>query len=130
MRLAARAHQTMIWTRQRSVNTLRSLLREFYPAALAAFGDDLAGRDAFAVLAAAPDPERGRQLTIPGRDAARNGRAGNATSTRAGEIVAALRTEQLPARAGLDAVYAVTVSAPWSPSSPRWSPRPGCWKSR
>ena len=34
LRLATRAHQTMIWTRQRSVNTLRSLLREFYPACL------------------------------------------------------------------------------------------------
>ena len=45
VRLAARAHQTMIWTRQRSTNTLRSLLREFYPAALVAFGDDLAGRE-------------------------------------------------------------------------------------
>ena len=63
LRLATRAHQTMIWTRQRSVNTLRSLLREFYPACLVAFGDDLAGRDALAVLAAAPDPQRGRQLT-------------------------------------------------------------------
>jgi hypothetical protein len=42
VRLAARAHQTMIWTRQRSTNTLRSLLRECYPAALVVFGDDLA----------------------------------------------------------------------------------------
>lgn len=31
VKVAARAHQTMIWTRQRSVNTLRSILREFYP---------------------------------------------------------------------------------------------------
>jgi hypothetical protein len=42
VKVAARAHQTMIWTRQRSVNTLRSMLREFYPAALVAF-DELAG---------------------------------------------------------------------------------------
>ena len=48
--------RAMIWTRQRSANTLRSLLREFYPAALEAFGDDLAGRDALAVLAARPRP--------------------------------------------------------------------------
>ena len=48
----------MIWTRQRTVNQLRSLLREFYPAALAAF-DDLAGRDALAVLAIAPTPAQG-----------------------------------------------------------------------
>ncbi len=55
-RSLARTHQTMIWTRQRQANQLRSMLREFYPAALAAFGDDLAGRDALAVLAVAPTP--------------------------------------------------------------------------
>jgi transposase len=44
VKIAARAHQTMIWSRVRQVNTLRSLLREYYPAALAAFGTDLASR--------------------------------------------------------------------------------------
>ena len=47
----------MIWSRVRQVNTLRSLLREYYPAALAAFGTDLAGRDALAVLTVAPNPD-------------------------------------------------------------------------
>jgi transposase len=112
LRLATRAHQTMIWTRQRSVNTLRSLLREFYPACLVAFGDDLAGRDALAVLAAAPDPQRGRQLTNRQLiKLLRNAGRQRNLDHRAGEIVAALRTEQLPARPGLDAVYAVSVSA-------------------
>ena len=37
VKVAARAHQTMIWSRVRQVNTLRSLLREYYPAALAVF---------------------------------------------------------------------------------------------
>jgi Transposase/Transposase IS116/IS110/IS902 family len=112
VRLTARAHQTMIWTRQRSTNTLRSLLREFYPAALAAFGGDLAGRDALAVLAAAPDPSRGRRLTTT-RVATllrKTGRQRNAAS-RATEIVAALRTDQLAARPGLEAAYAASVSA-------------------
>ena len=59
VKVVARSHQTMIWTRQRQANTLRSMLREFYPAALAAFGDDLTDRDALAVLAAAPDPAAG-----------------------------------------------------------------------
>ena len=63
VKVAARAHQTMIWSRVRQVNTLRSLLREYYPAALAAFGTDLADRDALAVLAAAPSPEQGRRLS-------------------------------------------------------------------
>ena len=34
IKVAARAHQTMIWSRVRQVNRLRSLLREYYPAAL------------------------------------------------------------------------------------------------
>ena len=63
VKVAARAHQTMIWSRVRQVNALRSLLREYYPAALAAFGTDLADRDALAVLAAAPTPEQGRRLS-------------------------------------------------------------------
>ena len=63
IKVLARIHQNLIWTRQRQANQLRSLLREFYPAALAAF-DDLAGRDALAVLAAAPTPAAGRALTV------------------------------------------------------------------
>jgi hypothetical protein len=39
------------------------MLREYYPAALAAFGADLAGREALAVLAAAPSPDPGRRLS-------------------------------------------------------------------
>lgn len=63
IKVLARSHQNLIWTRQRQTNQLRSMLREYYPAALAAF-PDLAGRDALAVLAAAPTPTAGRALTI------------------------------------------------------------------
>ena len=63
VKIATRAHQTMIWSRVRQVNTLRSLLREYYPAALSAFGTDLAGRDALAVLTVAPSPDLGRRLS-------------------------------------------------------------------
>jgi transposase len=112
VRLAARAHQSMIWMRQRSANTLRSLLRECYPAALSAFADDLAGRDALAVLAAAPGPTAGRALT-PTRVAGllrKAGRQRNLDQT-ATEIVTALRAEQLPVRAGLEPVNAASVAA-------------------
>jgi hypothetical protein len=50
----ARAHQSAIWSRQRQRNSLRSALGAFYPAALDAFGTDLASGDALAVLALAP----------------------------------------------------------------------------
>jgi hypothetical protein len=112
VKVAARAHQTMIWTRQRNVAMIRSMLHEYYPAALAAFADDLAGRDALAVLAAAPDPEQGRKLTV-GRVETLLRRAGRQryVTARATEIVAALRSEQLPARPGVVGAYAAAVAA-------------------
>jgi len=48
IKVLARAHQTMIWSRGRQTNFLRSTLREFYPAALVAF-DDLTSGDALEV---------------------------------------------------------------------------------
>jgi hypothetical protein len=59
----ARGHQQLVWARQRQANIVRSALRAFHPAALAAFGGDLGGRDAMAVLGLAPTPERGRALS-------------------------------------------------------------------
>lgn len=111
VKVAARAHQTMIWTRQRNTNTLRSMLREYYPAALVAF-DDLASRDALAVLAAAPTPAQGSRLT-PARLQTLLRKAGRQRNlvARAEQITAALRTEQLPARAGVVDAYAASVSA-------------------
>jgi transposase len=111
-KLLARTHQSMIWSRQRQTNQLRSLLREFYPAALSAFADDLAGRDALAVLAIAPTPERGRTLTAAAVQAALR-RAGRQRhlATRTEQIRSALRTEQLSVRAALVDAYGASVSA-------------------
>ena len=55
IKVLARAHQNLIWARTRHTNALRCALREYYPAALAAF-DDLADRDALAILGRAPTP--------------------------------------------------------------------------
>jgi transposase len=106
----ARTHQTMVWTRQRQANQLRSMLREFYPAALAAFGEDLAGRDAMAVLAIAPTPTLGRSLTKSPIVAAlrRAGRQRN-LERRADQILVALRTEQLGLSEALTEAYGVSV---------------------
>jgi transposase len=62
MKLVARSHQTLIWDRTRHVARLRSALREFFPAALAAF-EDLGAPDALSLLAQAPDPDRGARLS-------------------------------------------------------------------
>jgi transposase len=58
----ARAHQDMVWARQQDTNRLRSLLREFFPAALTAFAD-LTTKTALTVLAAAPTPAAAAALT-------------------------------------------------------------------
>jgi len=97
VKVLARAHQGLIWTRQRQTNQLRSTLREFYPAALDAF-EDLDSGDALAVLAIAPTPTLGRRLSISKIASAlrRSGRQ-RRIDQRAGEIQAALRTDQLEA---------------------------------
>ena len=102
----------MIWSRVRQVNALRSLLREYYPAALAAFGTDLADRDALAVLAAAPTPEQGRRLSQARIETLlrKGGRQRNLAATAA-KIQAALRSEQLTARPGVIPAYAASASA-------------------
>lgn len=106
----ARTHQTMIWSRQRQANQLRSLLREFYPAALAAFGDDLAGRDALAVLAIAPTPVAGRALSRS-RIAAALRRAGRQRNldAQAERIQQHLRGDQLGLPESLTAAYGASV---------------------
>ena len=98
VKVLARAHQTMIWTRQRHTNQIRSTLREFYPAALHAF-DDLASSDALAVLAVAPTPTLGRGLSRSKiASALRRGGRQRRIEERAAEIQAALRADhQAPA---------------------------------
>ncbi|WP_244927990.1 IS110 family transposase [Nocardioides sp. W7] len=106
----ARTHQTMIWTRQRQTNQLRSMLREFYPAALEAFSTDLAGRDALAVLAIAPTPDTGRSLTRSRVISVmrKTGRQRNLQS-RAEEILTALQTDQLELPRHLTEAYGLSV---------------------
>ncbi|MER6305349.1 IS110 family transposase [Streptomyces sp. NPDC001657] len=62
----ARAQQDSTWNRQQISNQLRSLLREYYPAALAAFEpwkNGLCRPEAREILKAAPTPTRAARLT-------------------------------------------------------------------
>src|SRR5688572_32932337 len=86
IKVLGRAHQNLIWTRQRIGNQLRSVLREFYPGALHTFGD-LASVDAVAVLAVAPTPTVGRSLTKAVRKALAAGVRKLRLDERATEIV-------------------------------------------
>lgn len=97
IKVLTRGHQSLIWTRQRQLNQLRSTLREFYPAAIEAF-PELGSGDALAVLAVAPTPSLGRQLSISKiASALRRGGRQRRIDERAAEIQAALRAEQIAA---------------------------------
>ena len=98
VKVLARAHQSAIWSRQRQLNALRSALREYYPAALEAFGTDLGSGDALAVLGTAPTPELGRRLSLSKIASAlrRGGRQRN-VEARAAQIQSALRAGHLQA---------------------------------
>lgn len=112
VKTVARTHQTMIWTRQRQANQLRSMLREFYPAALEAFGDDLAGRDSLAVLAAAPTPAAGRVLSRSRLVSVlrKAGRQRN-LQARAEEISTVLHAEHLGLSDALTDAYGASVKS-------------------
>jgi transposase len=109
VKVLARAHQSLIWTRQRQVNQLRSTLREFYPQALVAFAGE---RDALAVLARAPSPAEGRLLSLSALRSTlrRAGRERN-LEPKAQHIQAALRTDQLAASPQITSAFAASVRA-------------------
>jgi hypothetical protein len=112
VKVLARAHQSLIWDRQRHVNSLRSALKTFYPGALVAFGTDLAHRDALAVLRVAPTPAGGRRLSVP-RLVSVLRRVGRQRSlqARAEQLRAALQAPQLQAPELVVAAWAQVVAA-------------------
>ena len=111
IKVLARAHQSLVWTRTRHTNALRNALREYYPAALAAF-EDLAHGDALGVLDRAPSPIQGARLPLTAIQSAlkRGGRQRN-IAARARQIAAALHTQQLAAPAPVAAAFAATTRA-------------------
>lgn len=107
----ARVHQSLIWRGQRQTNQLRSMLREYYPAALAAF-DDLDGRDALAMLAAAPTPAAGQALSVEAIiDLLRAAGRRRYLNTTAEKIHHALHTEHLQAREQITEAYGASARA-------------------
>jgi len=111
LKVLARAHQSMIWSRGRQTNALRSTLREFYPAALDAF-DDLASGDALEVLKLAPTPSLGETLsTSKIASALRRGGRQRRIDERATEIQTALRSPQLQASTLVATAMGASVSA-------------------
>lgn len=111
IKVLARAHQSMIWSRTRETNRLRNSLREYYPAALATF-EDLDSDDALAVLAKAPQPDVGARLSLSQIKAAlRAGGRRRYLEDTATRIQAGLRVQQLAAPPPVVAAYAATTTA-------------------
>ena len=108
IKVVARTHKTMIWDRTRTVQRLRHQLREYFPAALEAFGD-LDAPDVLELLARAPDPARAAKLTRAQVAAALKRARRHHVPARTDAILAALRGEHLGQPAALTAAYAATV---------------------
>jgi hypothetical protein len=107
----ARAHQNVIWTRNRHTNALRAALREYDPAAPEAF-DNLADREALAILGRATDPRQAAGLGMTNtRSTLKTAGQQRNIGTRAIEIQAALLPEQLAAPGAVTAAFAATTRA-------------------
>lgn len=108
VKVVARAHQTLIWDRHRHMMRLRSALLEFFPAALDAF-EDLSAPDVLELLAKAPDPASGAQLSRTQIAAALKRARRRNIEEKTSHIHGALRTEQLSQPPVVAAAYAATV---------------------
>ena len=108
IKVAARAHQTLIWERSRHLLRLRAALRDYFPAALEAF-DDLAAPDTLELLATTPDPASAARLTTGQITAALTRARRRGVPAKAAAIAAALRSEQLHQPQPVTGAYAATV---------------------
>jgi len=95
VKVLARSHKSLIWTRQQLGNQLRGALLAFYPGALEAFGEHLCETDSLALLERAPTPAQGRALSLAKITSALRKASRRNLEQRAAEIQAALRAPQL-----------------------------------
>jgi transposase len=110
VKVVARTHKTLIWERTRTTQRLRHALRDYFPAALAAF-EDLDAPDTLELLAKAPDPASAARLSISQISAALKRARRRNISGKAAQIQAALRAEQLGQPPAVTAAYAASVRA-------------------
>jgi transposase len=110
IKVVTRTHKVLIWERTRHTLRMRSTLREYFPAALAAF-EDLDAPDTLELLGKAPDPVSAARLTTTQITAALKRARRHHRDRRAAEIQAALRTTQLGQAPLVSAAYGVAVRA-------------------
>jgi transposase len=112
IKVAARAHQTLIWERTRHTLRLRSALREFFPAALAAYaGLGLTGADTLELLVKAPDPASAARLSAVQITAALKRARRHNAAVKAEAVKDALRVQHLIQPAPITAAYAAAIRA-------------------
>ena len=96
VKVVARAHQTLLWERARQTDRLRHQLRDFFPAALEAYGGlGLASADVLELLAKAPGPASAARLTTAQIAAALKRARRRDIAGKTATIRAALRAPQL-----------------------------------
>jgi transposase len=108
IKVVARTHKTLIWERTRHTQRLRHGLREYFPAALAAF-EDLDALDTLELLGKAPDPASAAKLNRSQIRAALRHARRRDLDTKATRIQDALRSEQLGRDAVVTGAYAATT---------------------
>ncbi|MGX7670135.1 IS110 family RNA-guided transposase [Plantactinospora sp. DSM 117369] len=110
VKVVTRMHKTLIWERTRAGQRLRHALREYFPAALAAFAD-LDATDTLELLAKAPDPASAARLSISQISAALKRARRRDIPAKAAAIQEVLRAEHLGQPAAVTAAYAASVRA-------------------
>jgi Transposase/Transposase IS116/IS110/IS902 family len=112
VKVAARAHQKLVWERTRHALRMRSALREYFPAALEAYAElTLTGPDTLELLARAPDPAAAARLTRAQISAALKRARRHNIADRATRIHAALREQHLGQPEIVTEAYAAGVTA-------------------
>jgi transposase len=110
VKVMARTHKTLIWERTRHTQRLRHALRDYFPAALAAF-DDLDAADTLELLAKAPTPAKAARLTLPQISVALTRARRRDIATKATAIQAALREPHLGQPEVLADAYGASIQA-------------------
>jgi transposase len=112
LKMLARGHQNLIWSRTRHVLQLRSVLLEYFPAMVAAADGHVGTRDALAVLGAFPDPASTTRLTRARLVAVlrKAGRVRNLDTT-AERFLAAMKGPHLEAAPGITAAGSANAAA-------------------
>jgi transposase len=110
IKVVTRTHKTLIWERTRHTQRLRHALRDYFPAALAAF-DDLDATDTLELLAKAPTPAQAARLTTVQISAALKRARRRDVAVKAAAIQAALRAEHLGQPEIVATAYAASIQA-------------------